>query len=120
MNPVAPEDRAWVSKALCRAKDPEELFVRGAAQRKAAAICRRCPVLQQCGADALDNHVEYGIWGGMTERQRRSLLKRHPEVVSWAEFFKNRSTGTVGRAPTAQAKPAAKSGKPTGSLNPPA
>jgi WhiB family redox-sensing transcriptional regulator len=31
--------------------------------------------------------VEFGVWGGMTERQRRRLLKQHPEVVSWAEFF---------------------------------
>jgi WhiB family redox-sensing transcriptional regulator len=88
---------AWVSKALCRAADPDELFVRGAAQRKAAVICRHCPVMLECGADALDNRVEFGVWGGMTERQRRALLKQHPEVVSWAEFFaaqrKHRSAG---------------------------
>jgi WhiB family transcriptional regulator, redox-sensing transcriptional regulator len=87
----------WVSKALCRAADPDELFVRGAAQRKAAVICRHCPVMIECGADALDNRVEFGVWGGMTERQRRALLKQHPEVVSWAEFFaaqrKHRSAG---------------------------
>ncbi len=78
---------AWVSKALCRAVDPDELFVRGAAQRKAAVICRQCPVSLECAADALDNRVEFGVWGGMTERQRRALLKKHPEVVSWADFF---------------------------------
>lgn len=86
---------AWVSKARCRASDPDELFVRGAAQRKAAVICRHCPVILECGADALDNRIEFGVWGGMTERQRRALLKQHPEVVSWADFFaarrKNRS-----------------------------
>jgi WhiB family redox-sensing transcriptional regulator len=88
---------AWVSKALCRTADPDELFVRGAAQRKAAVICRHCPVMLECGADALDNRVEFGVWGGMTERQRRALLKQHPEVVSWAEFFatqrKHRNAG---------------------------
>jgi WhiB family redox-sensing transcriptional regulator len=88
---------AWVSKARCRASDPDELFVRGAAQRKAAVICRHCPVILECAADALDNHVEFGVWGGMTERQRRALLKQHPEVVSWADFFaaqrKQRSAG---------------------------
>jgi WhiB family transcriptional regulator, redox-sensing transcriptional regulator len=78
---------AWVSKAHCRATDPDELFVRGAAQHKAAVICRHCPVVLECGADALDNRVEFGVWGGMTERQRRALLKEHPEVVSWADFF---------------------------------
>ncbi|MCG5432819.1 WhiB family transcriptional regulator [Mycobacterium sp. MYCO198283] len=78
---------AWVTQARCRAADPDELFVRGAAQRKAAIICRHCPVIAECGADALDNRVEFGVWGGMTERQRRALLKQHPEVSSWAEFF---------------------------------
>lgn len=89
-------DRAWVTKALCRETDPEELFVRGAAQRKAAAICRHCPVVQECGAEALDNNVEFGIWGGMTERQRRALLKQHPEIVSWADFFDRRNARSVG------------------------
>lgn len=78
---------AWVSQARCRASDPDELFVRGAAQHKAAVICRHCPVILECGADALDNRVEFGVWGGMTERQRRALLKQHPEVLSWADFF---------------------------------
>src|SRR6201987_3265235 len=61
---VAADDRAWVSKGLCRETDPDALFVRGAAQRKAAVICRHCPVMQECAAEALDNKVEYGIWGG--------------------------------------------------------
>jgi len=85
-----PADEArlsWVAKARCLAKDPDDLFVRGAAQRKAAVFCRRCPVIAECGADALDNEVEFGIWGGMTERQRRVLRKNHPEVTSWLEFL---------------------------------
>jgi WhiB family redox-sensing transcriptional regulator len=93
---AAAEDRAWVSKALCKSTDPEELFVRGSAQRAAAVICRHCPVIQQCGAEALDNQVEYGIWGGMTERQRRALLKQHPGVISWADFLNKRNTRSVG------------------------
>ena len=78
---------AWVSSARCRSTDPDELFVSGAAQRKAAVICRHCPVMAECAAEALDNRMEFGVWGGMTERQRRALLKQHPEVDSWAEFF---------------------------------
>ncbi|ODR02078.1 transcriptional regulator [Mycobacterium intermedium] len=93
---VTAEQRAWVANAQCRDRDPDELFVRGAAQRKAIAICRYCPVLRECGADALDNQVEYGVWGGMTERRRRALLKQHPDVVSWADFFNNRDTRSVG------------------------
>ncbi len=87
----------WVSQAQCLSADPDELFVRGAAQRKAAAVCRNCPVMAQCRAEALDNQVEWGIWGGMTERQRRKLRKQYPEVVSWSDFFaaqrKRRDTG---------------------------
>jgi len=52
--------------------------------------------MQQCAADALDNQVEYGVWGGLTERQRRALLKEHPEVVSWADFLNNRNPRSVG------------------------
>lgn len=44
----------------------------------------------ECGADALDNRVEFGVWGGMTERQRRALLKQYPDVESWADFFEAR------------------------------
>jgi WhiB family transcriptional regulator, redox-sensing transcriptional regulator len=94
-----PADEArleWVSKAKCRSTDPEELFVSGAAQRKAAAFCRHCPVIAECGADALDNQIEFGVWGGMTERQRRALLKKHPEVSSWAEFFSAQGNHTAG------------------------
>ncbi|MEV6068641.1 WhiB family transcriptional regulator [Nocardia sp. SYP-A9097] len=86
---------AWVSQARCKEVDPDQLFVRGAAQRKAATICRHCPVLMECGADALDNRVEFGVWGGMTERQRRALLKQHPEVTSWADFFRVQRTQKV-------------------------
>lgn len=93
---VEADDRAWVMKALCRETDPDEMFVRGAAQRKAAVICRHCPVLRECAAEALDNKLEFGIWGGMTERQRRALLKQHPDVVSWTDFFRRRNARSAG------------------------
>ena len=90
---IVEDDRtAWVTKALCRTADPEELFVSGKAQRKAAVICRHCPVVTECLADALDNHMEFGVWGGLTERQRRLLLKENPEVTSWSEFIAARRT----------------------------
>jgi WhiB family redox-sensing transcriptional regulator len=89
----ADADEPWVSRALCLDGDPDDLFVRGAAQRKAAAICRRCPVMQECLAEALENKVEFGVWGGMTERQRRALLLQHPNVVSWSDFLQKRSSG---------------------------
>jgi WhiB family redox-sensing transcriptional regulator len=34
-------------------------------------------------ADSLDNEIEFGVWGGMTERERRALLRRRPDVKSW-------------------------------------
>lgn len=77
----------WVTLAKCRDGDPDALFVRGAAQRRAAAICRHCPVMLQCRADALDNRVEFGVWGGLTERQRRALLRKNPHITSWAEYL---------------------------------
>ena len=78
---------AWISKALCRTADPDELFVTGAAQKRAALFCRQCTVVSECLADALDNRVEFGVWGGMTERQRRKLIRQHPEVTSWSEHL---------------------------------
>jgi WhiB family transcriptional regulator, redox-sensing transcriptional regulator len=82
IHPAAEARITWVCKARCRSTDPDEMFVRGAKQTNAASICRHCPVIAECAADALDNHVEFGVWGGMTLRQRRVLLKQHPEVVS--------------------------------------
>lgn len=84
---TAGERGEWVMQANCRNGDPDALFVRGAAQRRAAAICRQCPVLQQCRADALDNKVEFGVWGGLTERQRRALLLKNPHINNWAEYL---------------------------------
>ena len=87
----------WTTRAACKGTDPDELFVQGAAQNRAKLICRGCQVRTECLADALDNGIEFGVWGGMTERQRRALLKQHPEVVSWADFFaaqrKHRNAG---------------------------
>ena len=41
----------------------------------------------ECLADALDNRVEFGVWGGMTERERRALLRRRPHVMSWRRLL---------------------------------
>ena len=77
----------WAQQAVCSKVEPDALFVRGAAQQVAKQICVGCPVIAECLADSLDNLTEFGVWGGMTERQRRALLKRRPEVVSWRELF---------------------------------
>src|SRR5689334_6364063 len=77
----------WPSLAACRNGDPDALFVQGAEQNVAKRICRGCPVRYECLADALDNRIEFGVWGGMTERERRALLRRHPKVTSWRNMF---------------------------------
>ena len=73
----------WGARGACRGGNPDELFVQGAAQNRAKNICLGCPVRTECLADALDNRIEFGVWGGMTERERRALLRRRPNVTSW-------------------------------------
>ena len=87
--PVAPawDPEDWFAQGSCRSGDPDELFVTGAAQNAAKALCVTCPVRTECLADALDNRVEFGVWGGMTERERRALLRRRPEVTSWRRLL---------------------------------
>jgi WhiB family redox-sensing transcriptional regulator len=77
----------WRINASCRDEEPDQLFVRGAEQRKAKLVCLGCPVRMECLAEALDNKIEFGVWGGMTERERRALLRRHPHVASWRKMF---------------------------------
>jgi WhiB family redox-sensing transcriptional regulator len=78
------EGADWTSLAACRGSDPDELFVSGAAQNQVKKRCFTCVVRTECLADALDNRVEFGVWGGMTERERRALLRRRPDVPSWS------------------------------------
>ena len=72
----------WAASATCQKSRPDELFVRGAEQNKAKQLCSGCPVRTECLAEALDNQIEWGVWGGMTERERRALLRRRP-TASW-------------------------------------
>ncbi|MFH9826662.1 WhiB family transcriptional regulator [Streptomyces bobili] len=77
----------WGARAVCRGADPEELFAEGAAQNRAKVLCTGCPVRTECLAHALDHRIEHGVWGGMTERERRALLKRRPTVASWRRLL---------------------------------
>ena len=86
----------WTLQAKCRGMQ-DKLFPEGADQKRARAVCMGCSVRSQCLAEALDNRIEWGVWGGMTERERRALLKRRPDVQSWRpvlEAMLNRSTPT--------------------------
>lgn len=77
----------WNDRGACRTRNPDELFVQGAAQHEAKVVCQVCVVRTECLADALDNRVEFGVWGGMTERERRALLRRRPDVASWRRLL---------------------------------
>ena len=77
----------WRAAARCRTTDAEGLFVTGARQREAREFCRACPVRTECLAHALDQRIEFGVWGGATERERRALLRSRPHVTSWAALL---------------------------------
>ncbi|GAA1942780.1 WhiB family transcriptional regulator [Amycolatopsis minnesotensis] len=79
----------WRVSASCRDSDPDGLFVRGAEQNKAKTVCMGCSVRTECLAEALDHRINFGIWGGMTERERRALLRRRPEVESWSALLES-------------------------------
>ena len=72
----------WPLFARCR-DQPDDMFVRGAEQNRAKTICAGCPVQLECLAEALDARLEWGVWGGMTERERRAVLRKRPNVHSW-------------------------------------
>ncbi|MER7805346.1 WhiB family transcriptional regulator [Streptomyces parvulus] len=82
-------DSDWSAQGRCRTEHPDALFVQGAEQNRAKALCTGCPVRTDCLALALDERIEHGIWGGMTERERRALLKRRPTVTSWGNLLHN-------------------------------
>ena len=90
----------WTIAAACRGMNPDELFVQGAAQNRAKSVCAACPVRTECLADALDNRVEFGVWGGMTERERRALLRRRPEVRSWRKVLEGKREAYLRQRPS--------------------
>lgn len=79
----------WAAQGRCAGGDPDLMFPKGKVQRQVRQLCGPCPVRAKCLADALDNRTEYGVWGGKTERERRILLRDHPNVRSWAKLFES-------------------------------
>jgi WhiB family redox-sensing transcriptional regulator len=68
---------AWQSDSLCAQTDPEAFFPeKGGSTRDAKKICASCEVKSQCLEYALQNDERFGIWGGLSERERRKLRKR--------------------------------------------
>ena len=81
------EPTGWRAHAACRDIDTDLFFPAGdtgpAAVKiqKAKAICRRCPVQEDCLAFAMAFYQEYGIWGGLTEDERRVLRRRRRALL---------------------------------------
>ncbi|MFO7779763.1 MAG: WhiB family transcriptional regulator [Nitriliruptoraceae bacterium] len=66
------DDRAWMLEAKCLDADPEAFFPeKGGSTREAKRICGTCPVRSDCLEHALANDERFGIWGGLSERERR-------------------------------------------------
>ena len=72
----------WRHDAICRDEDPELFFPVGTSGpalmqiAEAKSVCRRCPVTESCLQWALESGQDSGVWGGMSEDERRALKRR--------------------------------------------
>jgi WhiB family redox-sensing transcriptional regulator len=79
----------WQLRGLCRQLDSTMFFtpdrergsLRTRREQRAKAVCARCPVLEQCRSHALRAREPYGVWGGMTEHERKLRLRGVAEVA---------------------------------------
>jgi WhiB family redox-sensing transcriptional regulator len=70
-------EQDWQEQALCAQTDPEAFFPeKGGSTREAKRICKACGVRDECLEYALEHDERFGIWGGLSERERRRLKKR--------------------------------------------
>ncbi|MBA8926522.1 WhiB family redox-sensing transcriptional regulator [Kutzneria viridogrisea] len=71
------DEQEWQERALCAQTDPEAFFPeKGGSTREAKRICQGCEVRSECLEYALAHDERFGIWGGLSERERRKLKKR--------------------------------------------
>jgi WhiB family transcriptional regulator, redox-sensing transcriptional regulator len=76
------DDRSWQDRANCLGVDPDLFFPeRGASTREAKEVCRGCVVRMDCLEYALVNGEKFGIWGGMSERERRRLRRQRAQAA---------------------------------------
>jgi WhiB family redox-sensing transcriptional regulator len=69
-------ERTWQSRANCMGVDPDLFFPeRGSSTREAKEVCRGCVVREDCLEFAIANGEKFGIWGGMSERERRRVRR---------------------------------------------
>jgi WhiB family redox-sensing transcriptional regulator len=75
-DPVMEDAETWQDRALCAQTDPEAFFPeKGGSTREAKKICMGCEVRHECLEYALANDERFGIWGGLSERERRRLKR---------------------------------------------
>jgi WhiB family redox-sensing transcriptional regulator len=74
---VGSVEAEWMEKGKCRELDPAIFFPNdGIGVQVAQRICADCPVKTPCLEYALTNHVDHGVWGGTSERERRRILRQ--------------------------------------------
>ena len=74
VEPEPTDVEPWMADALCTEVDPDAFFPeKGGSTKEARAVCAECPVQAECLAYALRNDERYGIWGGLSERERKKL-----------------------------------------------
>jgi WhiB family redox-sensing transcriptional regulator len=77
VSPEEDDELGWQDQALCAQTDPEAFFPeKGGSTREAKRVCRSCEVRAECLEYALENDERFGIWGGMSERERRRLKRQ--------------------------------------------
>lgn len=68
---------SWRDHALCAQTDPEAFFPeKGGSTKEAKSVCQKCEVSAECLEYAIAHDERFGIWGGLSERERRRLKKR--------------------------------------------
>lgn len=73
----------WVSSGVCGQVDPEMFFPeKGGSTKEAKLICRGCTVKAECLAYALEHDERFGVWGGLSERERRALKAEQTAVAA--------------------------------------
>ena len=74
---ITEDEQEWQERALCAQTDPEAFFPeKGGSTREAKQICNSCDVRTECLEYALGHDERFGIWGGLSERERRRLKRR--------------------------------------------
>ncbi|MGP4021137.1 WhiB family transcriptional regulator [Saccharopolyspora sp. 5N708] len=74
---LSEDEQEWQERALCAQTDPEAFFPeKGGSTREAKRICAGCEVRSECLEYALQHDERFGIWGGLSERERRKLKRR--------------------------------------------